>query len=115
MSNSCTVTNPFLVLNCILKNAESQIKIHQEVIEIWLLFLQFHLYNRRQRRIMNLKDVVFMKIKEMRTQTGLSQTKFADLFGIPVATLKDWEQGRRKPPEYVATMIRTILEFKKMI
>lgn len=50
----------------------------------------------------------------MRAQTGLSQTKFAALFGIPVATLKDWEQGRRKPPEYVVTMIQTILEFKKM-
>ena len=107
---------------------KNQIKsIHQGVIDTLLfavvfrtvtydfLFLQFHLYNRRQRRIMNLKDVLFMKIKEMRAQTGLSQTKFADLFGIPVATLKDWEQGRRKPPEYVATMIRTILEFKKMI
>ena len=56
-----------------------------------------------------------MKIKEMRAKTGLSQTKFASLFGIPVATLKDWEQGRRKPPEYVVTMMQTILEFKKMI
>ena len=52
-----------------------------------------------------------MKIKELRCQTGLSQSKFADMFGIPVSTLKDWEQGRRTPPIYVTNMIRTILEY----
>lgn len=56
-----------------------------------------------------------MSIKEMRTQTGLSQSKFAAIFNIPVSTLKDWEQGRRKPPAYVASMIKTILELRGMI
>ena len=73
------------------------------------------LYKRWRCRIIVLKRYSVMKIKEMRAKTGLSQTKFASLFGIPVATLKDWEQGRRKPPEYVVTMVQTILEFKKMI
>ena len=56
-----------------------------------------------------------MKIKELRCQTGLSQSKFADMFGIPVSTLKDWEQGRRTPPIYVTNMIRTILELRGII
>lgn len=30
-----------------------------------------------------------MGIKELRAQTGLSQSKFANLFDIPVATLQD--------------------------
>lgn len=53
-----------------------------------------------------------MSIKEMRLHTGLSQSKFADMFDIPVSTLKDWEQGRRKPPPYVVNMIGIILEYR---
>lgn len=53
-----------------------------------------------------------MSIQEMRLGTGLSQSKFAKMFDIPVATLKDWEQGRRNPPVYVVKMIKTILELK---
>lgn len=56
-----------------------------------------------------------MGIKELRAQTGLSQGKFVNLFDILVATLKDWEQGRRKPPIYVVNMIKTILEYRGMI
>ena len=56
-----------------------------------------------------------MRIKELRLQTGLSQSKFANMFDIPVATLKDWEQERRNPPIYVVTMIKTILEYKGML
>ena len=41
-----------------------------------------------------------MGIKELRGINGLSQSKFAKLFDIPLSTLKDWEQGRRTPPQY---------------
>jgi putative transcriptional regulator len=33
----------------------------------------------------------------IRAKLGLSQAELARRFGIPQATLKDWEQGRRKP------------------
>ena len=56
-----------------------------------------------------------MGIKELRLQTGLSQSKFANMFDIPLATLKDWEQGRRRPPIYVINMVKSILEYKGMI
>ncbi len=56
-----------------------------------------------------------MSIKEMRNYTGLSQSKFAHIFDIPVATLKDWEQGRRTPPTYVINMMRSILQFKGLL
>lgn len=56
-----------------------------------------------------------MSIKELRLQTGLSQSKFANMFEIPVATLKDWEQERRNPPGYVVNMMTTILEYKGML
>jgi len=36
-------------------------------------------------------------VQAIRKQYGLSQTQFARLLGISVATLRNWEQGRRRP------------------
>lgn len=36
-------------------------------------------------------------VKELRLRNKLTQDKFAQLLGISVGTLKNWEQGRRKP------------------
>ena len=35
--------------------------------------------------------------KIIRERLGLSQIKFAQLLGISIATLQNWEQGRRQP------------------
>jgi putative transcriptional regulator len=37
------------------------------------------------------------RVRLAREATGLTQAQFAARFRIPVATLRDWEQGRRKP------------------
>lgn len=50
-----------------------------------------------------------MTIKQLRESTWLSQSKFAKKFHIPIGTLQHWEQGVRKPPEYVMYMINIIL------
>lgn len=54
-------------------------------------------------------------IKELRKATQLSQQQFADLFHVPYSTLRNWETGRRKPPEYILYMICTILEQQHLI
>ena len=36
-------------------------------------------------------------VQAIRKRTGLSQTAFASRIGVPVATLRNWEQGRVKP------------------
>lgn len=36
-------------------------------------------------------------VKSIRKKLKLSQNQFAKLLGISPATLKNWEQGRRKP------------------
>lgn len=36
-------------------------------------------------------------ISSIRERTGLSQTRFAQVLGVSVRTLQDWEQGRRAP------------------
>jgi len=38
-----------------------------------------------------------LNIRRMRRTAKLSQEKFADLLGISVGTLRNWEQGRREP------------------
>lgn len=36
-------------------------------------------------------------VRDLREKHGLSQPKFAAMMGISVGTLRNWEQGRRKP------------------
>ena len=56
-----------------------------------------------------------MEIKELRQTINMTQRKFAEHFGIPLGTLRNWEQGIATPPEYVFTMILTDIRRDKMI
>ncbi len=42
----------------------------------------------------------------VRKASGLSQAEFAEVLGVSVRTLQDWEQGRRKPSGAAATLLR---------
>jgi len=41
----------------------------------------------------------------IRDSTGLSQSKFAELLGVSVRTLQEWEQGRRAPSGAARTLL----------
>ena len=45
-------------------------------------------------------------IVRAREKSGLSQAKFAELLGVSVRTLQDWEQGRREPNAAAKTLIK---------
>ena len=45
-------------------------------------------------------------VVEARNKTGLSQPRFAELLGVSVRTLQEWEQGRRQPSRAAASLIR---------
>lgn len=45
-------------------------------------------------------------IPATRTRLQLSQNKFAELLGISVKTLHNWEQGRRKPTGAARVLLR---------
>jgi putative transcriptional regulator len=41
----------------------------------------------------------------IRERTGLSQVRFAELLGVSVRTLQEWEQGRRAPSGAARTLL----------
>jgi putative transcriptional regulator len=45
-------------------------------------------------------------IVRAREKSGLSQASFAELLGVSVRTVQDWEQGRREPNAAAKTLIR---------
>ena len=54
-------------------------------------------------------------IRELRDQLSMTQKDFSDHFGIPKSSLQKWEQGTRKPPEYVVSMIKRLMIYEKLI
>jgi putative transcriptional regulator len=54
----------------------------------------------KHERVVNVPDV-----GKIREKTGLSQARFAELLGVSVRTLQDWEQGRRAPSGAARTLL----------
>jgi len=44
-------------------------------------------------------------VSAVRERTGLSQARFAQLLGVSVRTLQEWEQGRRAPSGAARTLL----------
>jgi putative transcriptional regulator len=47
-------------------------------------------------------------VRAIREQTKLSQSEFAELIGVSVKTLQNWEQDRRRPTGPAAALLRII-------
>jgi DNA-binding transcriptional regulator YiaG len=45
-------------------------------------------------------------IAEMRARRGLSQREYADLLGLDIRTLQNWEQGRNRPDPAAISLMR---------
>lgn len=54
-------------------------------------------------------------VAAIRRRLRMSQGAFAALFGIPLATVKDWEQGRRSPDAPSCAYLRVITENPKAV
>lgn len=46
-----------------------------------------------------------MDIKQIRKNKNLKQDEFANELGIPVGTIRNWEQGRSKMPKYMEVVL----------
>lgn len=48
-------------------------------------------------------------IRELRESTGMTQKAFAEMYGIPLSTLRKWEQGEASPASYVVNLLARAL------
>jgi putative transcriptional regulator len=53
-------------------------------------------------------------VRQARSRAGLSQQAFAERIATPVATLRDWEQGRFTPPGGVLCLLRLICKHPEL-
>ncbi|KXW56629.1 helix-turn-helix domain-containing protein [Ferrovum sp. PN-J185] len=53
-------------------------------------------------------------VRQAREKTGLTQSAFAERIETPVATLRDWEQGRFSPPGGVLCLLRLIIKHPEL-
>ncbi|MCU9947599.1 helix-turn-helix domain-containing protein [Pseudomonas sp. PDM13] len=51
-------------------------------------------------------QVQLSPVAEIRARVGLNQSDFAELLGVSVRILQDWEQGRRNPSGAARTLLR---------
>jgi putative transcriptional regulator len=54
-------------------------------------------------------------VRSIRDHYGLSQPKFADMLGISVSTLRNWEQGRRKPEGAAQILLLVAAKYPKTV
>jgi DNA-binding XRE family transcriptional regulator len=81
-----------------------------------LLEISRALRKRRRERVKRIRTLLkggdagadALDARAIRALTGLSQGKFAELLGIQVATLRNWEQGRRTPTGAARALLRAI-------
>ncbi len=53
-------------------------------------------------------------VRQAREKSGLTQAAFAERIETPVATLRDWEQGRFAPPGGVLCLLRLIIKHPEL-
>lgn len=46
------------------------------------------------------------EVSDIRSKHGLTQNQFASILGISIGTLRNWEQGRRKPEGPARILLR---------
>ena len=54
-------------------------------------------------------------IVRAREKAGLSQNEFAELLGVSVRTLQDWEQGRREPSGAAKTLLKVAERYPEIL
>lgn len=66
----------------------------------------FHVAMQRQGMRVHVPETV--DVKAIRRATGLSQARFAERFGFDLASIRNWEQGRR--PEGPARVLFMVIK-----
>ena len=59
--------------------------------------------------------ILVSPIAEARIKSSLSQSQFANLMGVSVRTLQDWEQGRRQPSGAAKALLKVATASPKVV
>lgn len=54
-------------------------------------------------------------VRKLRQKLKLTQRQFAELFGVSLATLRNWEQGRRRPEGPAVVLLNVIKKEPKAV
>jgi putative transcriptional regulator len=54
-------------------------------------------------------------VKRLRRSLGFTQQQFAQRFGLSLATIRDWEQGRSKPDQSSRTLLFLIAAIPQQV
>lgn len=52
------------------------------------------------------------EIEKLKNSLSMTTKEFAEHFGIPYNTVRQWVNGERKCPEYVISMLQKLIEYK---
>ena len=64
--------------------------------------------------ISGIKSIVYrVQPRLIREQLKMSQREFSTAFGIPLSTLQNWEQGRRKLDGTATSYLKAIMMYPK--
>jgi putative transcriptional regulator len=56
-----------------------------------------------------------LDVRMLRESHGLSQSKFAAMMGISVGTLRNWEQGRRRPEGSARVLLKVVAKHPEAV
>jgi len=56
-----------------------------------------------------------INVKEVREKTNKNQKEFADMIGVKLGTLRNWEQGRRQPDGAALTLLKIVAANPKYV
>ncbi len=51
-----------------------------------------------------------LSVRNLRLRSGLTQCAFADRLGVPVETIRNWEQGKRQPRGPARALLALVAE-----
>lgn len=56
-----------------------------------------------------------LEIKKIRSATGKTQKSFAEMIGVNINTLRNWEQGRRQPEGPARTLLKIVSKYPDIV
>lgn len=65
---------------------------------------------RREAEPSRITEFAVPNVKAIRRRLGKSQAEFACMIGVSVATLQNWEQGRRRPKGPARALLKVAAE-----